>query len=280
MIKEKAYAKINLYLNVVSKRVDNYHDLEMVMASLELHDVLTFENTDSKEVVIYSDKQITKQIEDNLIYKVAKHLQDKYNINKGVLITLNKNIPIAAGLAGGSADAAATLRGLNKLWKLKLKNETLAEIGLEFGSDIPFCIHNKLCVAKGRGEELVFLKQKLKMPILLVNPNIPVSTKEIFEELDLNAIKENKISDMTNAIYNQNFDLVAQALFNALEIPAFEKHEEIKTLKNHLIETGADGVLMSGSGSSVFAMIKSKEKMKYIFNTIRDDYFKMFTRIR
>ena len=280
MLKEKAYAKINLYLNVLSKRVDNFHDLEMVMASLELHDVLTFEVTKEPDITIHTDKTITSKIEDNLIYKIAKYLQQEYNIQKGVTITLEKNIPIAAGLAGGSADAAATLRGLNKLWKLKLPLETLAEIGLEFGSDIPFCIYNKLCIARGRGEELVFLDKKLKMPLLLVNPNIPVSTKEIFESLDLSTLKDKKVSFMTNAIFNQNFDLIAKELFNALETPAFKKHPEIEVLKNHLIDTGADGVLMSGSGSSVFAFIKSKDKMKYIYETIRDDYFKVFTKLR
>lgn len=280
MLKEKAYAKINLYLNVLSKRVDNFHDLEMVMASLELHDVLTFEATKDTDIIIHSDKPITDKPEDNLIYKVAKYLQQEYNVQKGVTITLQKHIPIAAGLAGGSADAAATLRGLNKLWKLKLSLETLADIGLEFGSDIPFCIYNKLCIARGRGEELVFLDKKLKMPLLLVNPNIPVSTKEIFQSLELSTLKEKKVSYMTNAIFNQNFDLIAKELFNALETPAFKAHQEIEILKNHLIDTGADGVLMSGSGSSVFAFVKSKEKMKYIFKTIRDDYFKVITKLR
>ena len=280
MIKEKAYAKINLYLNVLSKRSDNFHNLEMVMASLELHDVLTFELTKNQDIIIQSDTIITEKKEDNLIYKVAKYLQTKFNVKKGVTITLNKNIPIAAGLAGGSADAAATLRGLNKLWKLKQKPDSLAKIGLEFGSDIPFCIYNKLCIARGRGEELMFLDKKLNIPILLVNPNIPVSTKDVFEALDLSNLKDKKVSFMTNAIYNQNYDLIAKELFNSLETPAFRLHKEIEVVKNHLVDTGADGVLMSGSGSSVFALIKSKEKMKYIYDTIRDDYFKIFTKLR
>lgn len=280
MVKEKAYAKINLFLNVLSKRVDNYHDLEMVMASLELHDILTFEQNANNDIIINSDKHITTNQEENLVYKIAKHIQTQYNIPFGVTININKNIPIAAGLAGGSADAAATLRGLNKLWKLKLTLGELAEIGLEFGSDIPFCIYNKLCVARGRGEDLMFLDKKLKMPILLVNPNVEISTQKIFQAYDTANNETKKVSYMTNAIYNQNFDLIAKELYNALEEPAFKECEEIKTLKEHILNTGADGALMSGSGASVFAFIKSKQKMKYIYDTIRDDYYKIITKLR
>ncbi len=280
MLKEKAYAKINLYLDVISKREDNFHDLEMVMASLELHDILTFEKTKNIDILVTSSKEVTKYQEENLVYKIAKYLQKKFFIQSGVNIYIEKNIPIAAGLAGGSADAAATLRALNKLWKLKLSLEELAEIGLMFGSDIPFCVHNKLCVAKGRGEELLFLNKKLNIPLLLVNPNIKVSTKDVFESFDFSLKTNHKIAKMTNAIYNQNFDLIAHELYNALENPAFKLFPDIEKLKNHIVDNGADGVLMSGSGSSVFALIRNKDKMNLVYNTIRDDYYKIITKIR
>ena len=222
MVKEKAYAKINLFLNVVAKRFDGFHDLEMVMASLELHDVLEFKKHPDNEVLITGDTLITEDVKDNLVYKIACFLKDEFNVNEGVVINIKKNIPIAAGLAGGSADAAATLRGLNKLWKLNLSLDDMAKLGIEFGSDIPFCVYNKLCIAKGRGEELVFLNQKLNIPVLIVNPNIKISTKEVFSQVNPDNIIEKKISNMTNAIFNKNFDLISRELHNSLEEITFK----------------------------------------------------------
>ena len=180
MIKEKAYAKINLFLNVVKKRFDGYHDLEMVMAAIDLFDVLTFKNNPTGEISISSDLDITKDFKDNIIYKIAEFLKAEFDIKQGVIIEIHKVIPIAAGLGGGSADAAATFRGLNKLWKLNLSLDEMARLGADFGADIPFCIYNKLCIARGKGEELVFLKHKLKTHILLVNPRVKISTKDVF----------------------------------------------------------------------------------------------------
>ncbi len=280
MVKEKAYAKINLFLNVVAKRFDGFHDLEMVMASLELHDVLEFRKNTTDEIVVISDLEITKDVKDNLVYQIAMFLKDEFEVKEGVIININKNIPIAAGLAGGSADAAATFRGLNKFWKLNLTHDDMAKLGLEFGSDIPFCIYNKLCIAKGRGEELVFLKTKLKIPVLLVNPNILISTKEVFKQVKSDNIIEKKMSDMTNAIFNKNFELISRELHNSLEEITFKLNPEIRKLKNHLIDTGLKGVLMSGSGSTVFAIENKKNKLQYSLGTLRDDYYKIITKIR
>jgi 4-diphosphocytidyl-2-C-methyl-D-erythritol kinase len=280
MIKEKAYAKINLFLNVVSKRFDGYHDLEMVMASLDLHDILEFQLNDSPEILVLTDKTITEDPKENLVYKIASFLQEEFSIEKGATIFIKKNIPIAAGLAGGSADAAATFRGLNKLWKLNMSLEDMASLGLQFGSDIPFCIYNKLCIAKGRGEELAFLKTKLNMPVLVVNPNIPMSTKEVFGHVKDESLIHKKITDMTNAIYNKNYQLIEFSLHNSLEPIVFQMNQEILDVRNHLKNTGLSGVLMSGSGSSIFAISKDKRKLKYAYETIRDDYFKVLTKIR
>ena len=135
MLKEKAYAKINLFLNVVGKRFDGYHDLEMVMASLELHDLLSFKVNSTGEITVTSDKQITQSPTENIVYKVATFLQDEFNVAKGVEIHIKKNIPIAAGLGGGSADAAATFRGLAKVWKLKLSLDDMAKLAIDFGAN-------------------------------------------------------------------------------------------------------------------------------------------------
>lgn len=280
MIKEKAYAKVNLFLNVTKRRKDGYHELEMVMSSVDLYDVLTFEILKTKDIVIESNKKITNNIEDNLVYKIAKYLQEDFSIEFGVKININKYIPIAAGLAGGSADGAATLRGLNKLWKLKLSLDELCKIGLKFGTDIPFCIFNKICIAKGKGEEILFLEKRLHLPILLINPNIELSTKDVFSNLSEDDIGFRKISDMTAGIYNANYELIERELFNALEKTAFEMEPKILEIKNQILDFGIKGVLMSGSGATVFAISKDKNKLKEIMFNLDDSYYKKLTRIR
>ena len=280
MLKENAYAKINLFLNVLNKRVDGYHDLEMVMASVDLYDILSFESNIENSITVLCDKEITAKMEDNVVYKIAQHLKDTYNIEQGVTIHIKKNIPLAAGLAGGSADGAATLRGLNKFWKLNLALDDLAEIRSKFGSDIPFCIYNKLCVARGRGEELVFLDQKLNCPILLVNPNIEISTKEVFEKVQQEELTYRKISDMTSGIYNRNFELFSRELFNSLERVVFKLVPEVEEIKTQLKYWGIKASLMSGSGATVFGISKDKKKLKTAAATFSDDYFKILTKIR
>ncbi len=280
MIKEKAYAKINLFLNVVNKRFDGYHDLEMVMASIELHDLLSFTKDPSGNITITSDMEITAKQEDNIVYKIALFLQEEFQVNEGAEIHIIKNIPIAAGLAGGSADAAATFRGLNRLWKLNLSLDDMAKLGINFGADIPFCIYNKLCIARGKGEEILFLKKKLKIPVLLVNPNIKISTKEVFSKVVEEELKEIKISNMSSAIYNKNYELMARELHNSLEKIAFEMEPKIKEIKYQMIDLGLDGALMSGSGATVFGISKNKEKLKYVLEIMKKDYFKLLTKIR
>jgi len=280
MIKEKAYAKVNLFLNVTGKRLDGYHDLEMVMASIDLFDVLTFELLKEKQIVIESNVKITQVMEENLVYKIAKSIQEDFNIQFGVKIHIKKNIPIAAGLAGGSADGAATLRGLNKLWKLKLSLDELSKMGSKFGADIPFCIYNKLCIARGKGEELLFIKKSLKLPILLINPNIKISTKDVFSQFLEEDIQFRKISDMTAGIYNCNIELIEREMYNSLEKIAFKIEPKIETIKNKIIDLGISGVLMSGSGATVFAISKDKNKLKEIMDVFNDYYFKKLTKIR
>ena len=280
MIKEKAYAKINLFLNVTAKRIDGFHDLEMVMAAIDLFDVLSFKRLKTKKIIVKSNVQITKNVEDNLVYKIAKGLQDDFNVDFGVEISIKKNIPIAAGLAGGSADGAATLRGLNKLWKLELSLDDLSAIGKNYGSDIPFCIYNKLCIARGRGEEIVFLDKKLRLPVLLINPNVRIATSEVFSKVKKEELVVRKITNMTSGIYNGNLDIIENELFNSLEKYAFEIEPNILDIKNQIRELGVKGVLMSGSGATIFAISKDKKKLNQISEVFNDLYFKKLTKIR
>jgi len=280
MIKEKAYAKINLFLNIVNKRFDGYHDLEMVMASINLYDVLTFKSIPTPVIEVESNVLIADNVEDNIVYKIASFLQENFEVTSGVHIHIDKNIPIAAGLAGGSADAAATLRALNVLWKLNLSLEQLAKIGLQFGSDIPFCVYNKLCIAKGRGEELVFIDRKLNLPILLVNPNIKISTKEVFDLVKQENIVEHKINAMTAGIYNHNIELVIRGLHNSLEQIVFQMEPKIAEIKNQMLKTGLEGVLMSGSGATLFGISADKKKLNNANEVLDNQYFKLLTKIR
>ena len=280
MVKEKAYAKINLFLNVVNKRFDGYHDLEMVMASIDLFDVLTFQPNKTGEINVTSDTVITGDPHDNIVYKIATEIKERYHIATGISIHIKKDIPIAAGLAGGSADGAATLRGLNKVWKLGLSLDQLATIGLEFGSDVPFCIYNKLCIAKGRGEELAFLDNKLNIPVLLVNPNIRMSTKEVFSHVKEEHLVERKISDMANGIYNHNVPLIIRELHNSLEPIVFDMEPRIKEIKEQMINWGMDGALMSGSGATVFGLATKKSQLKQVAEIFNDQYFVRITKIR
>ena len=280
MIKEKAYAKINLFLNVVNKRFDGYHDLEMIMAPINLHDLLTFKKDNTGKITITSDIEITSIIEDNIVYKIAIFLQEDFQVSEGAIIHIKKNIPIAAGLAGGSADAAATFRGLNKLWKLRLSLDDMAKLAINFGADIPFCIYNKLSIARGKGEELVFINKKIKKPIILVNPNIKISTKDVFSKVNEEDLEEVKITNMSSAIYNRNYELMARELHNSLEKIAFEMEPKIKEIKHKMIDLGLDGALMSGSGATVFGISKSKGKLNYVNKMMNDDYYKIITKFK
>ena len=175
MIVEKAYAKLNLALDVVRKRQDGYHDLKMIMIPLELHDVLTFEIQD--EITLESNIEI----HENAIIKAAHLIKSTYHVEKGVKITLDKHIPIGAGLGGGSADIAATLRGLNQLWDLHLEIDQLEKLALSLGSDTLFCLHNKPAYVYGRGDHILFVQAPSITHFYLIHPDIHVSTKAVFE---------------------------------------------------------------------------------------------------
>ncbi len=278
-MKEKAHAKINLYLDVLNKRPDQFHDLEMVMAPLKLHDTLHFKACPKGSIVVTSSIPITEKVEDNLVYKIATYMIARYAIDSGVCIHIDKRIPIAAGLAGGSADAAATLRGMNKLFKLRLSLETLANIGEKFGADIPHCIYNKLCIARGKGEQLVFLNIKLKSKIMLITPNIKVSTKKVFQAVDMAMVPKKKINGINNAIYNKDYDLIVKELYNALEPFTFKLFPQVGALKAELEAFQADGILMSGSGPTIFILDRNKKKRQAIFEKFKGKQRVIFTKI-
>lgn len=254
MFIEKAYAKINLFLNVTERRGDGFHNLQTIMAPLELHDSLFFE--ECEDIIVTSNVYVTEKQEDNLVYKIANYLKSEYSIEKGIKIHIEKRIPMGAGLAGGSADAAATLRGLNHLWQLGLQLDDLSKIGAKFGSDIPFCVYNKVALAESRGEELKFFDNHLDVNVLLVNPNIHISTKDVFQNLDLSDIHYVEYKDVIDALKINDYELLVRNMYNVLEKSTFTLDPRVRTLKDDLIQFFDQGVLMSGSGSTVYAISK------------------------
>ncbi len=280
MVKEKAYAKLNLYLDVLGKRSDGYHNIETIMAPINLYDVLTFKATNEPGIQLKSDVTITDKDEDNLVFQAAKHLLETFDIDKGVEITIEKNIPMAAGLAGGSADCAVTLRGINKLFKLNIADEQLATIGEQFGADVPYCIFNKACIGRGKGDELVFLNRSLKWPVLIVIPDLNISTREIYQSVNMDEVPRKKITTMSSAIYNRNYELMITELYNALEPFSFHKHPEVKALKDSLLNEPVDGVLMSGSGPAIAVYAKSRKALDTLADKYRDDHRVILTKIK
>lgn len=279
MIIEKAFAKINLYLNVINKREDGFHNLEMIMAPLALHDTLSFEKIEEKQVRINTDVEVTYNVKDNIVYKVAKYMLDIFNIEEGLEINITKRIPFAAGLAGGSADAAATLRATNELFHLNLSFDQLAEIGALFGSDVPFCVYNKMAIATSRGEKLKFINHKLNLPVLVVNPNVPVSTKEIFENLENDSISDESFQELKQAIESNNVKEICNKLYNSLEATTFKRYPIVEELKSSLIFMGLDGVLMSGSGGTVFVVNNDVEILKKAVFSLNKGYFSQLTNL-
>ena len=271
-MKEKAYAKINLYLDVLGKRPDDYHDLEMIMVPVKLHDTLDYSKREDHEIKVTSNVEITDKPEDNLVYEIASFIMQLYNLKHGINIHIEKRIPIAAGLAGGSSDGAATFRAMNKLFKLKLTKEEMAKMAEGYGADIPFCIHTKASIARGKGEKLFFLNKKLNIPVLIITPDIKVLTKKVYQQVDIAKVPKVKITSMSNAIYNKNYELFTKEAHNALEPFAFELYPEIIELKTSLEAYNPDLVLMSGSGPSIMVFDADKKLLERISIDYNEGY--------
>lgn len=279
-MKVRAYAKINLALDVVKRRPDGFHELEMVMAPITLHDLVLVDIID-EGIEITTNNRFIPTDERNIVYKVAKLLVDEYQLQKGVRIQVYKHIPMQAGLAGGSADGAAVLRAMNQLFHLNLSLEKLAELGARVGSDIPFCVYQQFAFASGRGENLKSFDAKPDYMILLVKPKKGVSTKLAFQTLQINKCDHPNCWQMQYALENGDDKTVIKCLGNSLEEPSFKLVPDIKKIKDDLINIGFDGALMSGSGSSVFALTKSQAVLDRGFEEMKKNYpFVLRTRFK
>lgn len=257
----KSRAKINLSIDVLGKRDDGYHIVEMIMQTIDLYDNLKITEIEEELINIKSDSVDIPLNEDNIVYKAAKILKDKFNIKKGVEISIQKNIPVAAGMAGGSSNAAAVLVGLNRIWQLNLSEKELEEIGLKLGADVPFCIEGGSALAKGIGEELTNIDGLSEdINILICKPDIFVSTKEVYQALDIKELKKRPNNKkLIDALKNKDLEFISQNMVNVLEEVTTLKHKEIKEIEDIMIKNKALGSMMSGSGPTVFGLFDNKE---------------------
>lgn len=271
-MKIRAYAKVNLALDVVSERADGYHELAMVMSPISLHDLIIIDKI-NEGIELSANTYRVPTDERNIMYKVAALMIERYHIHGGVRMHVYKHIPSQAGLAGGSADGAAVIRAINKLYKLHLSLSEMATLGKEVGADIPFCIYNRLAVVKGIGEKLDFIKtHDFRAHLLLVKPKRGVSTKRCFNALDIPSATHPDISAMAQAIREANYDEMVSHLGNTLETPSIAMVKDIGSIKKEMLEFGFDGALMSGSGSCVFGITRNDDLFAKAMPYFRSKY--------
>lgn len=257
----KSRAKINLSIDVIGKREDGYHIVEMIMQTIDLYDNIQLKELNKDEIVVKSECSYIPLDEDNIVYKAASLIKEKLDIKKGIEISIKKNIPVAAGMAGGSSNAAAVLVGLNELWKLNLSKDNLREMGLKLGADVPFCIEGGTALAEGIGEKLTYIKGlNENVKILVCKPDIFVSTKEVYEALDIANIEKRPDNNLLiESLKIDDIESVSKNMVNVLEEVTSKKYGDIEKIENVIMKNGAIGTMMSGSGPTVFGFFDSEE---------------------
>lgn len=266
----KALAKINLGLDVTGQREDGYHEVRMIMQSIHLYDRVEIKKTRSPQIHVQTNLFYLPVDENNLVYKAAKLMKDEFKIKEGVRITLQKFIPVAAGMAGGSSDAAAVLVGMNRIFNLGLKQSRLMELGLTLGADVPFCIMRGTALAEGIGEKLTALPPMPKCPVLIAKPAFSVSTKHVYEQLKLtDATPHPDIDRIVEEIKKKNLRGVAENMGNILETVTAREQPVIREIKNLMKENGALGTMMSGSGPAVFGLYHNEKEIRGAYDALK-----------
>lgn len=283
-ITRKAYAKINLGLDVIRRRPDGYHEVKMIMQTVGIYDILTFAKRElsagGPQISIMLEQKNTLKSEfsgeelpcdeSNLIYKAAAMIMDTYGVKESVDITLQKNIPIAAGMAGGSTDAAAVFHGLNELFGLSMSLEDMKRLGVKIGADVPYCIMGGTALSEGIGEILTPLPAPTKAYLLIAKPDIDVSTKFVYENLHADMLKYHPdIDGMVEALKAGNLTKVTERMGNVLETVTEKKYPIIRRIKDEMIKGGAQNALMSGSGPTVFGIYTDKETVRKAYDVIK-----------
>ncbi len=258
-----AYAKVNLGLDVLRRREDGYHELRMIMQTVDLYDTLTLEKKEEAGIEMTCNIEGLPCDERNLVYKSAKLMFEEYKLPGGIRIHLEKRIPMAAGMAGGSTNAAAVFNGMNELYELGVTKERLCELGVKIGADVPYCIVGGTALSEGIGEVLTMLPNVPDCVVLIAKPDFDVSTKYVFENLRANSLTYHPdIDAMAEAIRAGDLQGVVKVMDNVLEIVTETKYTEITEIKNAMKEHNAMRAMMSGSGPTVFGLYESAEDAK------------------
>ena len=267
----KALAKINLGLDVLRRKEDGYHEVKMIMQTINLHDQIHIRKIEEEEIRIRTNLYYLPNNENNLAYKAAKMLKDEFGLPGGVSINLKKVIPVAAGMAGGSSDAAAVLFGINKMYGLKLSMQELMDRGVKLGADVPYCIMRGTALAEGIGEKLTKLPAMPKCHILIAKPPINVSTKFVYENLHANDLKAEDhppVDAQIEALKEGDLEKLVANMGNVLERVTVPEYPVIQEIKQLMMENGALGAMMSGSGPTVFGIFTSYTKAKEAYEVI------------
>ena len=275
-MKIKAYGKVNISLDVVGKREDGYHLLSMIMQNIDLYDEIEVEKQECG-IILECNKSYVPVDNRNLAYKAAEIFKERYDVVDGVKINIEKNIPVSAGLAGGSTDAAAVLKVMNKLFNVNATEEELMELGLKLGADIPYCIHGGTALCEGIGEIITPIKPFRDKIVVLVKPAFGVSTKEVYKNFNLEKVKQHpKTAEIINAIENDDLNFVASNMKNLLENVTLRKHKILIKIKDDMIACGAINSMMSGSGPTVFAFFDDMLKAQRCFEKMKKKYSDVF----
>ena len=268
----KAYGKINLGLDVLRRREDGYHDVRMIMQTVGIFDRVDLIWKEEPGIQVETNLYYLPTNENNLVYKAAKLLMDEFQVQDGLLIRLRKFIPVAAGMAGGSSDAAAVLFGVNKMFRLGLTTEELMQRGVKIGADVPYCILRGTALSEGIGEVLTSLSPVPQCQVLVAKPGINVSTKFVYENLHANDLRPEQhpdIDGMIRAIKAQDLQGIADKLGNVLETVTVKEYPVIQEIKDKMVEFGAIGSLMSGSGPTVFGLFTNPKAAQQAYEELR-----------
>ena len=271
-IELKALAKINLGLDVLRRREDGYHEVRMIMQTIGLCDELEIRKTKQPGIQVETNLYYLPTNENNLVYKAAQLLKDEFGLRDGIGIRLRKRIPVAAGMAGGSSDAAAVLWGMNQMYKLGLSRQELMDRGVKLGADVPYCVLRGTALAEGIGEKLSVLPSMPKCYILIAKPGISVSTKFVYENLHANDLRPEQHPDvdaMIRAMEKKDLGLLASRMGNVLETVTVPAYPVIDEIKRFMVEHGALGAMMSGSGPTVFGIYDTRGKARQAYRELR-----------
>lgn len=275
-MKVKAYGKINIALDVIGKRDDGYHLLKMIMQTVNIYDELELKKS-AKGIKITSNKSFVPTDNRNLVYKAIELFCNTYSVEKAISVHIEKNIPVEAGMAGGSTDAAAALRAMRDLYKPEISDKELMELGVNIGADVPYCIKGGTALCEGIGEVITELKPFKDKLLVVVKPNFGVSTIATYKGFKLSEVKQHpKVDELIEAMNRDDLKYVADNMMNLLELVTLKEHEEISRIKEFMCAEGALGSMMSGSGPTVFGFFDSEEKANKCAEMLKDKYKEVF----